>query len=309
MNVEDVGGCSQWRGEFEVVDDGGLDAGGDGDGFAAASFAGDAPDDFGDAGGTGAGDDGPDGHGAAAPGGAGQAVNQGDCLVRHRAHGLDHGFGAGFEVGQAVDFPALIHEFGQDKAGEAGRAAQAGDLLAEAFGLDPAGGGGEVVERVKGLAGDRFLEAGCEAGLIEGQVRGPAALGQEPGIGGLPVLGQAPDAEFGEGNGAVGRRLGVGAFPQVGRARGEPVDECAELPRAMRVGGVGVHVGQIGVQVEGAEHGGVVDDETGGVGLAGDRDPAAEALAMVGLGGDVEAPAFVDDGAGNERGVVGVADG
>ena len=103
--------------------------------------------------------------------------------------------------------------------------------------------------------------------------------------------------------------VGVGAFPKPGRARGQPVDEGAELPGAMRVGGVGVHVGQIGVQMQGAEHGGVVDDETGGVGLAGDVDPAAQALAMVGLGGDVEAPAFVDDGAGNERGVVGVADG
>ena len=189
MDVEDAGGFDQGRGEFEVVDDGRLDASGDGDGFAAAGFAGDAPDNFGFAGGTGAGDDGPDGYGAAAPGGTGQAVDQGDGLVRDRTHGLDDGLGAGLEVGQAVDFPALVHEFGQDEAGEAGRAAQAGDLPAKALGLNLASGGGEVVEGVEGLAGDGVGEARLEAGLIEGQVRRPAALGQEPGVGGLPVLG------------------------------------------------------------------------------------------------------------------------
>ena len=177
MDVEDAGGFDQGRGEFEVVDDGRLDASGDGDGFAAAGFAGDAPDNFGLAGGTGAGDDGPDGYGAAAPGGTGQAVDQGDGLVRDRTHGLDDGLGAGLEVGQAVDFPALVHEFGEDEAGEAGRAAQAGDLPAKALGLNLASGGGEVVEGVEGLAGDGVLEAVTEAGLIEGEVRASSCVG------------------------------------------------------------------------------------------------------------------------------------
>ena len=184
-----------------------------------------------------------------------------------------------------------------------------GDLPAEAFGLDPAGGGGEIVEGFEGAAGDGVFEAVTEAGLVEGEVGRPGAGGEEPGGGGFPVFGEAPDAELAEGDGAVRGRVGVGSFPKVGRARGEPVDEGAELARALGVGGIGVHVGQIGVEMQGAEHGGVVDDEAGGIGLAGDGNPAAETLAVIGVGGDVEAPAFVDDGASDERGVVGVANG